>query len=365
MISLSLARQRLSQQRLAADPLSTPAEVVAWMGAVQAQDYPGAKWALGLRMQAATEAAIDQAFNEGVILRTHVLRPTWHFVAPADIRWMLALTRPRVIRSVAAYFRQNELDDALIARCEEILASALRGGRQLTRVELGSALSAVGIPTNGLRLLLIVMRAELDGLICSGPRRGKQFTYMLIDERVPPEPVLAREEALAELTRRYFTGHGPATANDFAWWSGLTLADVRTGLDLAAAHLESIVIDGQTCWFPVSGITPAPDGDAGGALLLPTYDEFLVGFSAFGETRNGGRLDPEEDNFAATILVDGRVAGRWRRTLKKSAVTVKLAPFAPLSLEETASLSAAADHYGAFLGLPVNLDLIEKSSFVQ
>ena len=190
MASAAIGLQRLSQQRLTHEPLATPAEVVAWLGAVQSQEYLGAIWSLGMRMRDATDAVIERAFNEGAILRTHVLRPTWHFVTPADIRWLLELTAPRVRATMAHYDRQLELDDALYLRSNAAIAGALAGGQYRTRAELGTALAAAGLVAEGQRLGHIVMRAELDGVICSGPRRGKQFTYALLAERAPQAKTL-------------------------------------------------------------------------------------------------------------------------------------------------------------------------------
>ena len=217
MSGVAIALRRHYHQRLTQNPLPGPAEVVAWLGAVQAQDYPGAKWALGLRMQDAADDIVERAFSDGAILRTHVMRPTWHFVTPADIRWMLNLTASRVNAASAYMYRQLELDDALFLRGNAVIARALQGGRQLTRVELRGALAEAGIVAEGARLSYIVMRAELDAVVCSGPWRGKQFTYALLDERAPRSRALERDQALAELTLRYFRGHGPATARDFAW----------------------------------------------------------------------------------------------------------------------------------------------------
>lgn len=231
MASPTIGLQRLYQQRLTHAPLATPEEVVEWLGAVQSQEYAGAKWSLALRMENPQEDAIERAYAEGSILRTHVLRPTWHFVPAADIRWMLELTAPRIIAQSAHRSRQLELDAAQYARSNEVIARALQGGRYLTRPELGAALTEAGIPAaDGSRLGYIVMHAELEAVICSGPRRGKQMTYALLDERAPHARSMTREEALAELTRRYFTGHGPATVRDFVWWSGLTTFDSDASL---------------------------------------------------------------------------------------------------------------------------------------
>ena len=200
------------------------------MGAVQSQDYPGAKWAIGQRTRGATDAAFDEAFAQGRILRTHIMRPTWHFVMPADIRWMLALTAPRVNAVMAYYYRQMEVDETLIARAKPVFERALRGGKQLTRAELGTALEKAGIHATGVRLGFIIGRAELDAVVCSGALRGKQHTWALLEERVPPAKRLDRDEAMRELTRRFFTSHGPAQLIDFVWWSGLTMADAKKEL---------------------------------------------------------------------------------------------------------------------------------------
>src|SRR5437773_6733489 len=220
MNNLEIAHGRLHNQHVTRRTLETPQTLVEWLGAVQAQDYAAAKWALGLRLHGMTDDNIEQAFTDGKILRTHVMRPTWHFVSPADIRWLLALTAPRVRAASAYYNRKLELDAAFFRRTHAVLANALQGGKQLTRDELASALQQAGIATEGeQRVTHIMMRAELDGIICSGARRDKQFTYALLDERAPQTRMLDRDEALAELARRYFTSHGPATLQDFVWWS--------------------------------------------------------------------------------------------------------------------------------------------------
>lgn len=358
-----VVRQRLWRQHLVDNPCATPHEVVAGLGAVQAQEYAGAKWSLGLRLSGAgpggvTDAALDGAFNEGLILRTHVLRPTWHFVAPADIRWLLALTGPHVHRINGTMYRRLELDDALLRRGQEVLRGALHEGRSLTREELGAALAQAGIAATGQRLAYIVMAAELDGVICSGPRRGKQFTYMLLDERAPVAGApqargMDRDEALAELTRRYFRGHGPATERDYAWWSGLTLSDVRRGIGMVRQDLAQEVVDGTAYWFTPSEAPPKTSDCA--ALLLPTYDEFLMGFA--GASRAGG-VDPQTLAFDSTIVVDGRIVGTWRREVEKGTVILEVVPLAPFSASD-ARLPAAGERFAAFLQLPVEVRAVQ------
>ena len=346
-----LGLRRLSQQRLARDPLATPAEVVGWLGAVQSQEYQPATWSLGMRMAGATSAEVDRAFDDGAILRTHVMRPTWHFVTPDDIRWLLELTAPRVKAAMAYYGRQLALDDALLAHSNDIIAGALRGGKSLTRSELGRALAEGGVAAEGQRLGHIVMNAELDGVVCSGPRRGKQFSYALLAERAPQARTLPREEALAELARRYFTSHGPATMRDFSWWSGLTLADVKAGLALVGAALAHEEIEGQTYWFAADAL-PAPE-PTHEALLLPTYDELLVGYSGFAAATMGGRPRNAPNQFSATVVIGGQVVANWRRVITPKAAVIEIAPFESLVEEQHAAIFAAARRYGQFFGVPV------------
>lgn len=344
--NLEIGRRRLFNQRLAGRGFQRPAEAVAWLGAVQAQDFAGAKWALGQRLQAATDAEVEQAFNQGAILRTHPMRPTWHFVVPADIRWLLALTGARVAARNAYRYRQLELDAADFRRSQTTFNQALAGGRALTREELRAGLHQAGLDTQGQRMAYLLMHAELDGLICSGPRRGKQFTYMLLEERVPPAALLERDQALAELLRRYFQSHGPATVHDFVWWSELTVADARRGLEGLKGELASEVIDGRAYWF--SAAERAPAGEPEAAYLLPNYDEC-------GSYKDRGAFfDPArygEFGLSHALLLNGRVAGSWRRTLKKDAIVIETDFFEPPTPAERSAVAAAAERYGAFLGL--------------
>ncbi len=355
MTRLNLAHHRLQSQRISAAPLKKPSEVVGWLGAVQSQDYAGAKWALGLRMQSATDDEIEQAFADGSILRTHLMRPTWHFVAPEDVRWLLALTAPRVHAANAYQYRRLELDKAIFKRTNAALTKALRDGQQLTRAELASVLRLAGIAASNLRLVYLIGGAELDGLICSGARRGKQFTYALLDERVPAAKTIERDEALAELTRRYFTSHGPATEEDFMWWSGLTRADVRSGLEMVKGGLVHEAVDGKTFWFATS--TPPARNTSQTAYLLPNYDEYIVGYtdrSAIFDSSHSDKLDARRNPlFQYTIVINGQIAGTWKRTLVKDGVTIETNLFARLTKAENRTVALAAQRYGEFLGMPV------------
>ena len=357
MTRWDIAHQRLHTQRIAGAKFETPDAVVRWLGAVQAQDYAGAKWAVGQRMRDATDAALDRAVADGTILRTHVMRPTWHFVVAADIRWLLALTAPRVKAASAYHDRQCALDDDTFDRSNAALANALQGGTHLTRAELASFLQHAGIATDDLRLGLIIMRAELDGVVCSGARRGKQFTYALLDERAPHAITLARDEALAELTRRYITSHGPATVQDFVWWSGLTITDAKAGLAMIEPEVMHETVDGQTYWFAASA--PVVRDPSPTVHLLPNYDEYIVGYTdrrAALDAPPADRLDARGNVlFNHTIILDGQIVGVWKRTVTKDAVIVEATPFAPLGTAETVALEGAVARYGRFIGLPAAL----------
>jgi DNA glycosylase AlkZ-like len=357
MKNVDIVHQRLLNQRIVGAPFGTSAEVVQGLGAVQAQDYLAAKWAVGLRSLDPSDKAVEQAVNDGTILRTHVLRPTWHFVVPADIRWMLALTAPRVNAASAYYYRKQGLDDGVFRQSNSVLEKALQGDKQLTRPELVTALKQSGIVTENLGFLHLFMRAELDGLICSGAQRGKQSTYALLAERAPQAKTLAYDEALAELTRRYFTGHGPATVQDFVWWSGLTTNDAKTGLEMVKSQLLYEAIDGQTYWFAEQTLPVIETEQA--AYLLPNYDEYIVGYtnrSAIFDTAHTPKLDARGSVlFQHTMVLNGRIVGTWQRTFKKGAVNITISPFAPLNEVENHAFVLAAEQYGRFQNMAVSM----------
>jgi len=348
-----LVRSRLHNQRLGPPGLPSPAEVVGWLGAVQAQDYAGARWALGMRAPGHDDLAIERAYDTGAILRTHVMRPTWHFVRPEDIRWMLTLTAARVHVMNAFSYRVLELDEDIFRRSRRVFERALRDRQSLTRSDLQARLQQAGVVAAGLRLAYIMMHAELEQVICSGPRRGAQLTYALLAERAPQAKALAPENALAELVRRYFTSHGPATLRDFVWWSGLTVRAASTGLEMLGTELHRKTTDGRTYRYIA--------GSANGASLpvvhlLPNYDEYLIAYKdrdipkAAGTSR---RL--VDDVHPYHVIVNGRLAGSWRREVKRSEATIEVATYRPLGPRARQALKTAADDYGRFVGLPMTL----------
>lgn len=352
----NLARYRLYNQNISRAAFDNPGDVVGWLGAVQAQDYLGALWAIGLRTKKATEESIEKAIAAKSIVRTWPLRGTLHFVAPADVRWMLRLSTPRVVAASAGRQRQLGLDDAVFARSKELFEEALQGGKQLPRGEMYALLEAAQIPTAGGRGLHILWRLAHDGVICFGARKGKQQTITLLDEWVPAAKTLGREEALSELARRYFTSHGPATLQDFMWWSSLTMADARAGVEAAKVHLARDIVEGQTYWLARSmpnGKDPPPN-----VFLLPAFDEYTVSYkdrSAVLDPLYAKRVNSRNGIFSSAIVVDGQIVGTWKRILKKDSVVISPTLFTSLNKAEKRALAAAAHQYGEFLGLPAVL----------
>ena len=355
---MNITRERLATQRLIGRAFRSPADVVRWFGAVQAQDYPGALWAVGLRTAGATEAAVEQAVASRAIVRTWPLRGTLHFVAPEDVRWMLAHFAPRTIARAAPRFTQLELDRRTLSRSATVITKELEGLRQLSRPRLYQRLERAGIAVGEGRGLHILWKCAHDGLICFGAREGKQHTFALLDEWLPPTKPLDRDEALAEIARRYFTSHGPATVSDFGWWSGLSAADARSALEMARPALRCERIEGALYWHADRrGPTPARDpAVTSHAVLLPPYDEYTVAYRD-----RAAALDPRHAEaarngiFSPTMLLKGRVAGTWTRRFANGGVAVALTPFAPPSAASARAVAAAVHRYGRFLGRPVDI----------
>jgi winged helix DNA-binding protein len=352
---LAVVRRRLRQQRLVGEPFARPEQAVAWLGAVQAQEFAEAKWSLAQRSGHPTDAVVEEAFSRGDILRTHLLRPTWHFVARSDIRPLLCLTRDRVHALNRYWYRKLELDPPLLARSGRIMADAIGRDGPRTRAELVGRLVAEGIEADGLRLGYLLMHAELEEVMCSGPRRGKQQTYALLDERAPTAPSddRPREEAVADLALRYFRSHGPATVRDFTSWSGLTAADGRAALERIGDGLERADHEGAA-WYaePLSSAGPAPAGTT--ALLVPMYDETIVAHQDLRVALDDDRA-AFEPLVERAVVVDGRTVGTWKRTLTARSTTVHVTLFRPLDPVESAALDAAVQRFGRFLGLPATL----------
>ncbi len=328
-------------------PLGSAVEVVDHLVAVQAQDLNNARWALGQRMKRATDTEIERAYDAGEILRTHVLRPTWHFVTPADIRWLLALTGPRIHQLGAYYYKQIGMTARKLAATDTRIARAVRG-TSLTRDELGEQLGLAGTP-----LAHVVMHAELEGVIASGPRRGKQITYALLDERAPTAVDKPRDQALAELARRYLAGHGPAQLEDLAWWSGLTVKDARRAIELAA--VERFELAGTEYFHIPARATAIPDPHV---RLLPNYDELLIAFADRSAARDPRIVAMDETAFFNHFVVsNGRLIGGYRRLVEKRTTVIACTLVVTPTAAERTALAAEVERFGAFLGTPIRLDL--------
>ncbi|HEX2056870.1 MAG TPA: winged helix DNA-binding domain-containing protein [Actinomycetota bacterium] len=353
-----VGRLRMRASGLTARRLDDALDVVRHHGAMQAQDYGPAKWSIGQRAGGLTDADVEDAVAAGAILRTHVLRPTWHFVAAEDARWLLELTGPRVRQATAGRFRELGLDRKTLARSEAAVAATLAKGTQLTRREIARVLDDSGVDRTGQRLPHILMHLELEGVVCSGARRGSDHTYALLDERVPPARPLDRDDALTELTRRYLTSHGPATVQDLRWWASLKASDVARGLDLLSDEAVSERVDGEVLWSIDADVArPRPTTKP---HLLQVYDELVVGYTRsrfFGDLQRSAVLGAWRDRSLPgnVILVDGHVAGHWKRTLDKDEVRVEVWPRAELDARGRRGLERAAADLGRFLGRRVML----------
>lgn len=347
-----IARYRLASQQIAQPAFARPSEVVAWLGAVQAQDYLGALWAVSLRTPGAAEQTIEQALAEKTIVRTWPMRGTIHFVAAADVRWMLDLLAPRVVRRSQSRRAELGLDESVIAASAKVLQSVLRGGKQLTRSAIYELLAQANVATDSSRGMHILGRLAHDGLLCYGARAGKQPTFALLDEWAPHAKPLPHDEALATLAQRYFTGHGPATIQDFMWWSGLTTKEAKAGLAAVAGQLGHATVAGQEYYFApdLPDIAPNPHE----AFLLPPFDEFLVAYrdrSAALDPAHKDRVVPGGNGiFNPIVVFGGRVLGTWKRVFKGANVIMTFSPFADFSPAQARAIAASAERYAQFVG---------------
>jgi hypothetical protein len=365
-LAADIAHQRLYHQRLVGPGARKPEEVVAGLLAVQAQDLLAARWGVAQRLADADggDAAVEAAYDAGRILRTHVLRPTWHFVAPEDIRWLLELSAPRVRAQMAYMDRKHDLDEVVFRRAGARIVRALEDAEDgvLTRDELGAALAAAKIPAEGTRLAHLVMRAELDALICSGPMRGKTQTYALLERRAPKARVLRRDQALAELALRYLRGHGPAQAGDLAWWSGLTVAEAKKAIEMAGTTVESETA-GEKVYYRARLGTPAPRRSSTSSIqLLPNFDELVIGFKDRESTLDEQLVERAPADWLETLRAhlvarNGRIVGSWKRELGKEDVRVQTNVLVTLADDERRALEKAAKRYARSLGLALTLEL--------
>ena len=346
-----ITQQRLAAQNLTVQCFSSPTELVGWMGAMQAQDYEMSKWAVATRLPNMSENLVENALNQGDILRTHVLRPTWHLVASTDIRWMLQLTAPHLEKILGGYLKSMGLDFDICRKSNVIIERMLHQQPNLTRDVLMSALTQHNISTNENRSAHLMFYAEWTGLVCSGVRKGKQITYDLLDNRAPLMPLLHRDEALEKLARRYFQSHSPATLKDFAWWSGLPMGDVRKAVECIKADLEVFEID-KTAYYNLPSNVSLSNGNE--LFILSAFDEYLVSY-----VNRNAALPPQyaaqtttfNGIFKPIIVHQGKVIGLWKRTVKPKYIEVELLPFEPLTETLETQIKACFDAYKKYMGV--------------
>ncbi|KAA6340009.1 hypothetical protein EZS27_012105 [termite gut metagenome] len=341
---------RLMSQQLSGTVMQTPKDVVSWMGAMQAQDYDMAKWAVGIRFPGSTDKLVEEAFNKGEILRIHVLRPTWHFVVPENIRWMLSLSTDRIKSSSRSRDHDLEITEELYSQVNRIIQKSLEGNKFLTREAVGKALEEAGIAVDTSRMIHFMMRAEIEGVVCSGALQGKSHTYALLDECVPSTKPLHKEEALAKLAQLYFTSHCPATLQDFVWWLRLLQAEAKRGLESVKSGLVAEQINGETYWT-ANTWGNAPNSVDTSIYLLPTFDEYIISYrdrKAVLPLENHSKAISSNGIFRPTIVANGQVIGLWKRQNAKNK-PVTLALFESSDVLATSEINQAIDTFSAFL----------------
>ncbi len=324
-----IANLRLNNQLLMGSDLKTPQEVVSWMGAIQAQDFNMAKWALGVRLPLLTNKLVEDALNNGQIVRTHILRPTWHLVAGEDIHWMLGLSAPRLMSIMRGYAKAVNLTEATIEKGCDIIGQSLSQEGHLTRPQLGEALKRKGIELASLHQLTHLMfAAELAGIVCNGEIKNDKQTYYLLEEKIPKTEIFDRNTALERLARKYFTSHAPATLSDFVWWSGLTVTDAKAAMEMIKHDFVIETIDSQPYWINNSFAERKNSDDS--LVLLPAWDEFVVSY----KNRQHIVLDEHYKKvisingiFKPVIVKDGQIIGMWKRVKKKGKVIAQLELF--------------------------------------
>lgn len=347
----NIAQTRLISQQITGTKLKTEKEVVNWMGAVQAQDFPASKWAVGIRVPGSTEKSVESAIDSGEIIRTHVLRPTWHLVSAEDVYWMLELSAPQIKTLSRSRDRELELTEEAFSRCNSLLEKWLRDSNFLSREELAKRLADAGFSNDNNRVSHILMRAEIDGIIGSGPTKAGKQTYALLSERVPVKKLLKHEEAAAELARRYFTSHGPAALSDFVWWSGLPVKTCRQAIEAIKQDFVAEIVDGETYWF--HQVFSVPDTENESIYLLPAYDEFIISYKNRAATltfENHLKVVSNNGFFRPVIVHNGQAIGVWKRTIKKENVIPETEYFGSPGKAIQKQVEKEFEKYVQFLG---------------
>ena len=344
---------RLQNQQLLNPLFCQPKELVSWLGAMQAQNYSMVKWAVGMRLKSATIQTVEEALRKGEILRTHVMRPTWHLVAAEDIRWMLKLSAERVIAANESYAKGHNLDisEELYAKSYRLLEKILSGKKSLTRQEIAEHFSRLGIVADNHRMTRFMTRAEQVGIVCSGEDKGSKCTYALLEERVPPMPELTKDESLARLARSYFRSHSPAVLQDFVWWSGLPVSDAKQAIYLIASELTTEQWKEQTWYIHDACRTRGKLTDD--IHLLPSYDEYLLGYKDRTDVlplEHYPKAFTNNGLFFPIILHKGQVVGNWNKSAKKKGLDLEYSCFRQEADMDEAMLHQAKQKFAQFLG---------------
>lgn len=355
-----IAGLRLTAQQVAPGNFRNPGELTWWMGAIQAQDFNMVRWAIGLRVPGSTITSVEKAINAGEIIRTHLLRPTWHFVSADDLRWLLDLTAPKIKSGLK--YRQNSLGltNGMLTKTNSIIAGIIKG-KQLEREDIKAAIVNSGIEPVENRISHILLWAELSGIICSGKILKNMQTYAPVDERVPGGKKPEKDEMAAMLAKRYFKSHGPATIRDFAWWSGLSLKEIRLALEMSANELETFDIGEVTYWYDKS-LNPAETFKT--ASLLPAFDEFIISYadkSVILQDSHHRKAISQNGIFRSVLIFENRVAGLWKPVKGKDRLIVEVNPFKTLKKAEKSSVETAAENYGRFMEKKIEVKYLPPS----
>lgn len=356
--------QRLSNQHLAGNGFNTPREVIEHLGAMQSQEFLSARWGIGMRGQGLFAPDIEDAYDKGEIIRTHIMRPTWHFILPEDLLWMQELTSQRVRQLMSHYNKKLELTPEVFKKTNSLLINLLKGHNFLTRQEIKKELEKIGIQTDVQRLAHIMMWPELDGIVCSGPLRGGQLTYALVEERIKKSITLNRENALRELAIKYFQSHGPASIKDFSWWSGLSMEDSQNAVGLLGKEFDEFELEGRKYFYPrnvsiVKNSIPY-------AHLLSIFDEYTIAYkdrSALGGFKYIEELMSMGNALTSIVILNGQIAGTWKRVLKKNVVNVDCNLLKRLNTNEKQAVNETAQNYANFLGLKLHINISQWVSF--
>jgi hypothetical protein len=345
---------RLVSHRMGTQPWQRPEQAVEWMGGIQAQDYRGAKWSIALRTEACSDEDVERAIQDRRIVRTWMYRGTLHFVGVRDLSWLTALLAPRTISKNARRYRQLELDDAAFEKSQQVLRRTLAAKGSLTRSEIKARFERESVPAAGQQVPYLLQRAALDGVICLGPQRGHEPTYVLVSDWVGVQRPTDPDEALQRLAARYFASHGPATWQDLSWWAGLSAGQARTATE-AASGLEPIDVDGAQYWATCA---PVPTSLPARGHLLPRFDDYLLGYKdrsmvldpAWTKQVNAGGGMPRP-----TVVVNGEVLGTWSRKIERQELIISIEPFRDLGSRECELIREAVNQFGRFQSMQADV----------